>query len=277
MKDSFNALLQKHQSILILLPKEPFFDQVASGLSLYLGLKKQGKEVQISSSAPMIVEFNRLVGVQKISREIGNKNLVISLDNYDPNQIDRVNYDIVNNQTKITIAPKPGMRPPRENQVKLAYSGISSGLAILVGGLHEGHFPELQKPEMAEVELAHIGKQEFKINKRQIASFAKPVASLSEIVYEFISNSLDEDIATNLLMGLYAGSKNFADDNVSAETFQLAATLMNAGAKTEKATIPTPTSPVSKPMENREKPQGESVNPPKSWTEPKVFKGTDIS
>jgi len=277
MKDSFNTLLQKHESVLILLPKEPFFDQVASGLSLYLGLKKQGCDVQIASSSAMIVEFNRLIGVQKIGSEVGNKNLVISLADYDPNQIERVNYDIVNNQTKITIAPKSGQKPPQENQVKLGYSGISSGLVILVGGLHEGHFPELQKPEMAEVEIAHIGKQELKLNSRQVASFAKPVASLSEIVYEFVENSLDEDIATNLLMGLYAGSKNFADDAVGADTFRLAATLMNAGAKAEKPAVSNPTFPVPKPSENREMPQGESVNPPKSWTKPKVYKGTSIS
>lgn len=276
MKDSFNSLLQKHESVLILLPKDPFFDQVASGLSLYLGLKKQEKDVQIISSAPMIVEFNRLVGVQKIGSELGNKNLVISLSDYDPNKIERVNYDIINNQTKITVAPKPGQRPPRENQVKLSYSGISSTLVILVGGLHEGHFPQLSRPEFSAVEIAHIGKQQLQLG-REVASFARPVASLSEIVYEFIKDSLDEDIATNLLMGLYAGSKNFADDAVTADTFKLAATLMNSGAKAEKATASAPTLVPSGSSENREKPQGESINPPKSWTKPKVYKGTSIS
>lgn len=276
MKDSFNSLLQKHESVLILLPKDPFFDQVASGLSLYLGLKKQEKDVQIISSAPMIVEFNRLVGVQKIGSELGNKNLVISLSDYDPNKIERVNYDIINNQTKITVAPKPGQRPPRENQVKLSYSGISSTLVILVGGLHEGHFPQLSRPEFSAVEIAHIGKQQLQLG-REVASFARPVASLSEIVYEFIKDSLDEDIATNLLMGLYAGSKNFADDAVTADTFKLAATLMNSGAKAEKATASAPTLAPSGSSENREKPQGESINPPKSWTKPKVYKGTSIS
>ena len=67
MKDSFKSLIGPAKSILIMLPSEASFDQVASGLALYLALlTEEGKEINVYAPSPMVVEFNRLVGVNKI-------------------------------------------------------------------------------------------------------------------------------------------------------------------------------------------------------------------
>ena len=76
MENSFKSIIDGSKSILIMLPTKPFFDQVASGLGLYLSLRDK-KDVQVYSTTPMTVEFNRLIGVNKISQELGNKNLII--------------------------------------------------------------------------------------------------------------------------------------------------------------------------------------------------------
>jgi hypothetical protein len=89
MDTNFTSLIESATSVLILLPTKPYFDQVAAGLSLYLSLKEK-KEVAISSSSPMMVGFNRLIGINKIVTEVGNKNLTIKFAGYDAGNIEKV-------------------------------------------------------------------------------------------------------------------------------------------------------------------------------------------
>ncbi len=280
MKDSFENLIESKNSILILLPKDPYFDQVAAGLGLYLHLKEK-KDAVINCPTPMIVQFNRLVGVNKITQEMGNKNLVFSLKEYDPKKIERVTYDVIDNQMKLIVIPQPGEKPPAESDVAVGYAGISADLAILIGGAHGGHFPQLNKQELKDVKLAHIGINDVKL-EREVMSFAQKATSVSEIVADLIDD-YSEDIATNLLLGLYAGSRNFADDNVTSATFELASRLMQAGAKTNPAVsakkYPEGAIPARSYQESKlENPEGEKAEgTPREWTQPKIYKGTDIS
>jgi len=282
MKDSFNNLISEKSSVLILLPKDPYFDQVAAGLSLYLYLKDKKKiDVVVNSPTPMIVQFNRLVGVNKVSEEMGNKNLVFSLKEYDPQNIERVTYDVVDNQMKLVVIPKPGQKPPSQSDIGINYSGISADLVILIGGAHAGHFPQLNREELKEVKLAHIGTNELKLD-REVASLSQKASSISEIVASFM-DEYTRDIATNLLMGLYAGSRNFADDNVSADTFELASRLMQAGATPTPAAPPKkfpegaiPTRPYQESKKENAEPE-KAETTPKEWTQPKIYKGTNVS
>ncbi len=280
MKDSFDNLIESKNSILILLPKDPYFDQVAAGLGLYLYLKEK-KDTIINCPSPMTVQFNRLVGVNKVTQEMGNKNLVFSLKEYDPKKIERVTYDVVDNQMKLIVIPKPGEKPPAESDVQVSYAGLSADLAILIGGAHDGHFPQLNKEELKNVELVHIGINDIKLT-REVMSFSQKATSVSEIVASLIDD-YSQDIATNLLLGLYAGSRNFADDNVTSETFALASRLMQAGAKANPTVsakaYPTGAIPMRPYQESKvENPEGEKAEePPREWTQPKIYKGTDIS
>ena len=79
MENSFKTLIDSAQEILILLPSKPFLDQVAGALSLYLSLSESGKSVSISCPAPMVTEYSRLIGVDKVGSDLGSKNLVINL------------------------------------------------------------------------------------------------------------------------------------------------------------------------------------------------------
>src|SRR3990167_10506820 len=100
MDNSFSSLVDSASSVLILLPNKPYFDQVAAGLSLYLSLADR-KSATISCPSPMMVGFNRLIGVNKIVEEIGNKNLMIKFAGYDANNIEKVSYDIENGEFKL--------------------------------------------------------------------------------------------------------------------------------------------------------------------------------
>lgn len=246
MDNSFKNVVDQSKSILILLPTKPFFDQVAAGLGLYLALRDQ-KEVQIYSPSPMTVEFNRLVGVNKITQELGNKNLIIRFADYKATNIERVSYDIENGQFRLTVIPKQRISPPTKEQVELSYSGVSADTVIMIGGANENHFPALTSKDLVGANIIHIGTRDISLSSnKSFISFAQPASSVSEIVAGLIKESginLDEDIATNLLMGMEEASNNFADPSVTSETFATVSDLMKAGGRRISQQAPaTPTS-----------------------------------
>jgi hypothetical protein len=301
MENSFKSMIDKSKSILILLPTKPRLDQVSAGLSLFLLLKDR-KQIQISSPTPMTVGFNKLVGVNKITQDLGNKNLVVSFAAYKANDIEKVSYDIENGQFQLTVIPKQNINPPTKDQVKLSYSGLAADTVTIIGGANESHFPAIASNDLASASLIHIGTRDISLpSSKSYISFSRPASSVSEVVYSLIKEggmSIDSDIATNLLMGIEEGSNGFTANGVSAETFAVVAELMRAGGKrpsqvsTQKGYQPTPiprsfpprppstvfgrsqTQQLSQDDHKRENEQGKT---PKDWLEPKIFKGTSIS
>lgn len=306
MENSFASLINSANEILILLPSKPFADQVAAGLSLYLSLSESGKSVSISCSAPMITEYSRLIGVDKVGSDLGNKNLVINLVNYDANGVDKVSYDIESGQFKLTITPKTGFKSPTKEQIDINYSGSSGDLVILIGGANDTHFPALLKEEFKTAKLVHLGTRLLEVlnNDLQILSFAKPASSTSELVANLIKESgflVNADIATNLLAGIEEQSKNFQSSEVTTETFEVFAELLKLGGKRTPKVIPArsyplgsiPTRPFTQVV-NKVEPvyaeasAGKAMTPeeaeeelnqeiPPSWSEPKIFTGTSLS
>ena len=291
MGDSFKQFIDSAESVLILLPSRPYFDQVAAGLSLFLALDGK-KSVNISSPSPMVVEFNRLVGVDRISKDLGNQNLVIKFSSYPTQNIERVTYDIENEEFKLSVIPKPNMTAPRKDQIELSYSGMSSGVVVLVGGANDSHFPELNSDELVSAKVAHVGTHTFSSNsKRSIISFAKFKSSTSEVMAGFIkelNGEFAKDIASNLLSGMHEGSKNFSHSQVDSNTFKLASVLMESGGsysvRDERANLKKPTTPFKQEFssktdllasETEEKEKSEEA--PKSWLEPKIYKGSSTN
>jgi hypothetical protein len=301
MENSFSSLVDSAASILVLLPTKPYFDQVAAGLSLYLSIHDK-KEVNISCPSPMTVGFNRIIGINRISSELGNKNLTIKFKGYDAGNIEKVSYDIVNGEFNLTVVPKPGFTSPTKEQMDLSFSGISADLVILVGGANDSHFPILESQELSGAKVAHVGNRTLSSN-RDVMSFAKPGATTSELVANLIKEnnmSIDPDIATNLVMGIEEGSTNFTSNEVTPDTFETFAYLLRSGGQRRPKTklspmgfppgaIPTQPfnqstnlqinksanpEPVLEQVEGKE----ETIeNPPDDWLQPKVFKGTSVS
>ncbi len=274
MDKSLKNLIDSSKSILILLPTNPVFDQVGAGLALYLALA-DAKTVNIACSSDMVVEFNRLVGVNKIKKELGNKNLAISLVGYNPDNIEKVSYDLEENgEMKLNIITKADGVPPREDQVKLIFTGIAADLVVLIGGTDAISFPELSNKDLAGKKVVHIGTQEIRVEGRDIISFDRPASSVSELVGGLIKESgfpVDADIATNLVMGIEEGSKNFTANGVTADTFAMIAELMKLGGKRVSQVQAAPRNFPSGMVA----PQGQEA--PKSWLEPKIYKGTSVS
>lgn len=283
MEKSLKKAIEQATSILVLLPTRPYFDQVAAGLSLFLSIRKE-KEVSISSPSPMTVEFNRLVGVSKISGELGNKNLLIKFADYKASDVERVSYDIEDSEFRLTVIPKPGVSAPTKDQAILTYSGVSGDTVILVGGINESHFPALSSNDLTGAKIVHIGTRGISLGERDVISLAKPASSTSEVTATLIKESgmhMGADIATNLLLGIEEGSNKFTSNDVSADTFQLVSELMRSGGqralrhKIQRQSFPPGAIPGQ--FNKRVVKKDENQKTPKDWLEPKIYKGTSTS
>lgn len=309
MENSFRFLTDQANSILIVIPTKPFFDQVAGALALYLTLRET-KDVSIVSPTPMTVEFNRLIGVNKISHDLGNKNLLIKFAGYEASNIERVSYDIENRQFQLTVIPKTKFKAPLKEQIEVSYSGFATDLIILVGGANESHFPILTSKDVENSKIIHMGTRDIASSaSNKIISLDRPASCDSELVASFIIDGqfkIDMDTATDLLMGIEEGSMNYTAPGVSAQTFEVVSHLMKSGGTRLSQNMaqirssdfplgsipgqslrpmPTPQRvPMTQPVQNQvevatndnDVTQTEEV--PDEWlTEPKIYKGTSTN
>jgi hypothetical protein len=288
MENSFGTLIDSAKSILVLLPTKPYFDQVAAALALYISLKEK-KETAIMCPSPMVVEFNHLIGVNKIVSEVGNKNLNIKFVNYKAEDIEKVSCNVEEGQIVLAVVPKSGLNAPTKEQIEIAYSGVAADTVILVGGATQSHFPALSSPDLANAKIMHIGIRVLETDGiKNVLSFARPASTTSELTASIISESgltLDPDIATNLLSGIEDGSKSFKGMDVSADTFQVVANLLRAGGKRDllverpdRGAFPPGSIPgevITEPVKIEEVEKKET--PPQDWLEPKIYKGTTVS
>ncbi len=289
MNESFNTIIGSASEILILLPDNPDFDVVAAGLGLYLSLRDQ-KQTAISCKSPMVVGFNRLIGVNKIGDELGNKNLTIKFKGYDAKNIEKVSYDIIDGEFNLTVTPKSGQIAPQADSIELNYSGVSANLVILFGGVSDGDFSALNEKQFAGAKMAHIGTRVLSATSGETLSFAKPASSISELVAEIIKETgfpIDVDVATNLAMGIEEGSNNFGSSEVTPDTFEIFAYLLRSGAqrlpaeKISASDFPAGSIPgvqvfqKGKQVQDVEgtKEEEQVINPPEDWLQPKVIKG----
>lgn len=276
----FQKLLPEVKSALIVLSQNPSMDHVASGLGLFLALQKNSISTTISAPTPMIVEFNRLVGVDKVRDDLGENNLVITFEDYPADDIEKVTCGIENEKFTLLVIPKPGNKVPRKDQVGLSYSGVSADLIVAVGvNYPEGLGKFAQKRDVFETEnLAILGNTPLSGWPKTIELIDASGSSISEVACDVIEESglvLDSDIATNLFLGMEAGTRNFTSQNVTAQTFAKASRLLAAGAR--RAPLPRfqPTFQTPRPQRGDQK--GGQQAPRSDWQEQqRVFKGPTL-
>ncbi len=234
MENSFKSIIQNSNSLSIFLPSKPDLDQVSSALSLYLVLKDI-KAVSIVGGSDMTVAMNRLIGIDKVSSDSGNKNLVIGFSNYDANGIERVSYDIIDNQFKLTVIPKSGIIAPKKEQVQISYEGVASDTIIFFGGTTDADFPQLNSKGYEKAKMYHVGTQPLTVDPSRIVyTYAQPLASVSELTFFLLNEAqlaIPADAATNLLMGIESATDNYKTGNISAETFEVTGALLRLGGK----------------------------------------------
>ncbi len=229
--------LEGAKEILVLIRDNPRLDHVAAGLSLYLSLKEAGKSVTIASPTEMRVEFNRLVGVDKVATKIGNRNLVLSFPQEVKDSIEKVSYNMDDGNFNLVIQPKAGYPALDSTKVEYSYTGADAQLIFSLGAqkLEDlGIFYQSERQLFEQATVVNIDAVPTNTRFGRINLVWADFTSSSEIVTELIERmglSLNQDIATNLLSGMNEATQNFQRFNLKATAFEAAAKLMKAGGK----------------------------------------------
>lgn len=275
----FQDTIARSREILVVLPPNPQFDIISAGLALYKSLAAFGKKTYIFCPTPMLVEFNRLVGIDQVGDKLGEKNLTINLRDYPAGNIERVSYDIENGEMKLTIIPKDGTTSPVKEQVEISLSGIAADTAIFVEVEREEQLGEIGR-ELAKIpqSVQILTSKPQTSERRGAVEIVDPgSSSLSETVGMLLTNAnlpLDEDTAANLFLGLTAATNNFTSSRVRAETFELASRLVRAkgGVATSQQ---LPAGNVSSANDEPPHP-AQQEQTPQDWFKPKIYKGTTL-
>jgi nanoRNase/pAp phosphatase (c-di-AMP/oligoRNAs hydrolase) len=234
--------LNSAKDILVLIKANPNLDQVAAGLGLYLSLKKQDRNVVIGCPTSMTVAFNRLIGVNKISSSLGNRNLIISFD-YIEESIEKVSYNIEDNKFNIVIEPKSDFPTIDSQQVNFNYSGTRADLIFVIGAQQLDDLQNFYTQNKQVFEQAATVNIDNKTNNKQFGKInliKTEAVAISEIMASMIKSlgmPADEDVVTNLYAGIKTNSSNFQADSVNADTFELSAWLLKNGAKKDQLEV----------------------------------------
>lgn len=216
--------IEKCKRPLIVFPADWKGDAVSSTLTLFLLLKKLDKEVEIAAapSAKNLV-WSFLPGHSEIKNTLDNlRKFVISLD-ISQTDVSQIKYNIEEKKINFIVAPKNGWFKP--DDITTSDSGFKYDLIITIGAsdleslgqIYDNNIEFFYKTTIINIDCAS-GNEEFgQINLVDINS-----ATSSEIIFTLLNDKwgdlIDENIATCLLAGIIAGTRNFRTPNLTPDT-----------------------------------------------------------
>jgi nanoRNase/pAp phosphatase (c-di-AMP/oligoRNAs hydrolase) len=229
--------IKASKSVLIILPSVHNVDVLASGLALYMALKDNfsSKNFAIASATDVTVNYQRLYSVGDISKNLGSKNLVISLNTAHEN-VEQVSSDDENGKFNIVIKTKDGAAKLTDKDFTVAYRGVDADLIISLGISQLSQVGELLNQEadlFTDREHLVITASPLPLSFGTIKLQDGQASGTSEIVTKllrFMKMNLNPDICTNLVAGLEAATNNFAY-KTTAETFAAVSFCMKNGGK----------------------------------------------
>lgn len=237
-----NNWLNQVSEIQIILPKNPKLDQVASAVALSDSLNKSGKKTQVLCPQPLTVKFSQVMGVDKIGHQVEGRNFIINID-YPLENIEKINWDDKEEKrVSLIIEPKSTASPIEESQVSFKKSNgqIENLIALGFSSLEEVNqaVSDLEggQQEVNLTTLVNIGLGQgdffgqIKLIDEQASSFAEVISG----VIEGLSLPVQEEAATNLLLGLQVATNSFSSSGIGPDTFEAAAFCLRSGGQLEK-------------------------------------------
>jgi len=284
--DELRERVNKAQKISIVLSQKPNFDQVAAALALGLSLEELGKTISFVCPSPMTVEFNHLVGVDRVTGKIQGTDLIVSF-NYPSEQVEKVSYNDDNGKPNVVVQPKVGAPPLSEKLAIFSYAGVGADL-ILTVGIQNSTQLTINGQDLSQNVIVNIDSDPGNYSFGQINIIDLEASSLSEVVLGIIMGSgwpLSIDTAQNVLSGIWKNTQGLTNAKTQADTYEAVAVCLRTGALKPLPSAPSLKEDIFRPkprMEGRpeEKPKEqpkEQSRPPSDWFEPKIFKGTSIS
>lgn len=235
--------IKKAKKILLTLPSQRSGGSISAGLAFYLFLKKLNKEVDIIAENDINFELSKqwsfLPAYSEIKTELKNlRQFIISL-NIKNSKVKQIKYTLEEDKLNFIISPEKGWFEPKD--VSSHPGGFKYDLIITldaidlesIGKIYDNNVEFFYKTPIINIDC-HPGNEEF----GQINYLDLNVISSAEILYYLMKNHyhglIDEDIATCLLAGIIADSKNFKISNLSPRTLLTTSKLIDLGGRREE-------------------------------------------
>lgn len=230
--------LSKAQNVVCFIHPQATYDAVVAAVSMAEMIDKSGRSASVVCEAEMRPEYEQLKGVNKVSQQLGNRDLVISFD-YSEEQVDKVNYNVdeANKRFELIITPQRGGVALDPSTIQYRQAGLAAEVVILFG-FHS--FDELGQYYIDEKYIID-GAFTIAITQSKVPAFAKfhvalQADGLSYSEWAFYTvrqlqlGDVQGEIATGILSGIEYSTNRLV--NVSnARTFETLAQLMNSGAR----------------------------------------------
>lgn len=225
------------QSVVCFIHPQTTYDAVAAALGVSALAQESGKSVTLVCEAPLRSEYQSLHGVEQVTQNVGNRNLVISFP-YQAEQVDKVSYNIdeQSGQFELIIAPQNGVTALAPEAVQFRQSGLSADVILLFGFHSFDELGEIYSTEKFTIDSAFT----VALTQGSVPRFAKLHVALQpdQLSYsewallwmQQADASLTVPQATNLLSGIEYATAQLRDVQ-NARVFESVATLMRVGAQ----------------------------------------------
>lgn len=250
------------KNILIALTPTLGIDEVAAGLALFLSLKKAGKEVGIVTEGALKVSHSHIFGLGEIKSalpQISGGSLVITLKGVvvpdalgQPTvpSLQKIDWSPSGSDFNLFFQPVPGQKF-QPTEVIPNYQGGGFDLVFIIGAANLNDLGSIyvnNQQVFVNSYLINIDKNQANTSFGKTNILDPQASSLSEMAGSIISSmglSLDQDIATNLLSGIFETTNNLQGSSVSAETFEIITLALRAGGQKPVLETTTPAQPPS--------------------------------
>lgn len=266
----FKAAVDEAKSIMIALPENPSQDVVASGLALYLSLTSYGKAVKPIASSKPLVRDSHIVGLDKITSDVGGSNLIITF-NLPEDAVDKVTSNTEGGHLNLVISPKKDGLPITPENLSFGFSGAASDLVIVVGANSLNEIGSIYEKEIELFEKAKVVNYGNRTGNFGTVNLTDPSSSVSELTTAVIQElhlPIDRDIATNLMVGIEDATNGLSSPDMTADTFEALAVLYRQGARRSSRQV----LPQAKIMSDMPVVDNQEVAPQADWLKPKIMK-----
>ncbi len=236
-KQQASEAIKQAETILVTAGHRPTPDQAAAVLAMMLILRKLGKRVNavISDQLPHKLNF---LALDQLEKQLGGSRDFIIRLGLSKAEIDKLRYTIEDGKLNLFITPFSGSFD--KGDVTFDHGQYNYDLAIVLGVPARDRIDKVisAHPEFtAKVPMINIDFHRSNENFAAVNLIDGQAASLCEILAalaESLQVSLDEEIATTLLAGLYASTDRFTAPHTTAKSLTLSAQLIAAGADQPK-------------------------------------------
>lgn len=291
MFQKIKDLIDKNESIGIVVGENPGIDEMGSALSLYLALTNLGKLVSIVCATEPIVEVSSLVGINEVKTSFDSGksgDLTVSFP-YREGEIEKISYTLESGFLNILVKAGEKGLTFDEKQIKYIRGSKSKELIFTIGVSRLSNLEKLLDIEsLKDTKIINIDNKAENQGYGDIVLVSANSSSVSEqtaFIMLSLGLKMDIDIAQNLLSGIGAATDNFQNANTSVLAFEMVASLMKKGAVRKKESAKKITqakedpysffSPqISKKPKENNKIDEDINNPPADWLAPKIYKGS---